>query len=80
MAEVIESDEDFLNQLLLSDEALFHFSGEVDGHNYVYWSVKQCFSHHDTATSISEDNRVDVRVVGWTYQPSELDTTFQEEI
>lgn len=34
----IESDNDFLNKVLFSDEAVFYLSGEVNRHNCVYWS------------------------------------------
>ena len=32
------SSDDFLNQVLFSDEAVFHLSGEVNRHNCMYWS------------------------------------------
>ena len=38
MLQVIQNDDDFLNQVLFSDEAVFHLSGEVNRHNCVYWS------------------------------------------
>ena len=34
----MEGDDDFLNQFLFSDEAVFHLSGEVNRHNCVCWS------------------------------------------
>ncbi len=39
MLQVIENDDTFLHQLLFSDEAVFHLSGQVNRHNCVYWST-----------------------------------------
>ena len=38
MLQVIENDYNFLQQLLFSDEAVFHRSGEVNQHNWYDWS------------------------------------------
>ena len=40
MLELLEADNSMLNEILFSDEAHFHLSGEVNRHNCVYWSTE----------------------------------------
>lgn len=37
---LLEADDSMLGEILFSDEAHFHLSGEVNRHNCVYWSTE----------------------------------------
>ena len=40
IVELLDSDADFLNKLVFTDEAHFHLSGEVNRHNLRYWAAE----------------------------------------
>lgn len=63
MLEVISDDDSFLNQLLFSDEAVFHLSGHVNRHNCVYWSTDNP-SH--TATKPLQSPKIVVWMGVWS--------------